>query len=398
MIKADIPLLRNRPDLVYLDSAATTQKPDAVIDAMTAMYTHQYATVHRGVYRLSAESTAAYAKARRDVAAFVNAKQDRNIVFTKGTTDGINLVARGFVRSLLQPGDTIVVSAIEHHANMVPWQMMAKEAQARVVYVPVDSYGHLDMVQFQAALTDRTRFVALTQVSNALGSVFPVDDCVRLAKSKHIPILIDGAQAIAHDGVDLHELDPDFYCFSGHKMYGPTGIGVCYMNDRVIDRVAPITFGGDMIERVTHEATTFAKPPIVFEAGTPAIVEAIGLGAAVAYIQSVGLPAIQAHERDLTNYAYTRLSQLDFLQLYGPKPAESPIISFNVRDVHPHDVGSILDQDGIAIRVGHHCSQPTMAHLQVVATARVSLAAYNTMNDIDRLCDSLHRVQEVFLT
>ena len=363
---------------------------------MTTFLNEGYGTVHRGIYDLSVQSTNAYNDAREQIKTFINARESKNIIFTRGTTDSINLIAEGFVSNIIKEGSEILITEIEHHANFVPWQMIAKKKKATVVYAPVTDSGELDFDKFMGLINENTAFIGITHISNVLGTIMPVEEIVNTAKQKQIPILIDGAQAIAHEPIDIQALDPDVYCFSGHKMYGPTGIGVCYINDRIIEKVNPITFGGDMIHTVSKDQTTFTEAPLKFEAGTPPITEAIGLKAAVHFIESIGREKIKAHEEALTKTALKRFKELGFIQLIGDPEKRSSAISFNVDGIHPHDLGTILDTDNIAIRVGHHCAQPTMARFNVPATARVSFGIYNNESDIDALIKSLHKAREVF--
>ena len=395
MKQTDFPIFEANPQLVYLDSGATTHKPKQVIDAMSNFLNHQYGTVHRGIYDLSVQSTNAYNSARQKVSEFIGAKNGQ-IIFSKGTTDGINLAASGYLKHNLAETDEIIISEIEHHANFVPWQMLAKKANATIRFIPVDDDGNLDTLQFKSMISKRTKMIAITHISNVLGSVFPIQEMIDIAKDNRIPILIDGAQAIAHEPLDMAKLDPDFYCFSGHKMYGPTGIGVCFINNRIIDQVKPIVFGGDMIELVSKEHTTFAKPPLRFEAGTPAITEAIGLGSAIDYIQSIGINNIKKHEDHLTTVALKELNTCQGITIYGQSKDRSSAISFNIDGIHPHDLGTILDTENIAIRVGHHCSQPTMKRFNVAATARASFGVYNKEDDINQLMKGIHKAKDVF--
>ena len=395
-LKEQFPILKNNPDLIYLDSGATTHKPESVIKTMTEFLENDYGTVHRGIYSLSAKATDRYNQSREHMQAFINAPNIENVIFTKGTTESINLVAKGYVEDLISEGDEILISEIEHHANFVPWQMIAKNKKASVIYAPVTDEGDLDINEFFKLITNKTKFIAITHISNVLGSVFPIKKIIEKAKQESIPILIDGAQAIAHETIDLVDLDPDFYCFSGHKMYGPTGIGICYINNRVIDDVKPVTFGGDMIELVSKERTTFTKAPLKFEAGTPAILEAIGIKTAIEYIENIGRESIKNYEKKLVKELITEFEKLDFIERIGRPSDQSSAVSFNVKGIHPHDLGTILDENNIAIRVGHHCAQPAMRRFNVVATARVSFGVYNQSNDIKKLINSLKEARKVF--
>tara|TARA_Y100001935_G_C17309740_1_gene514979 strand:- start:4052 stop:5248 length:1197 start_codon:yes stop_codon:yes gene_type:complete len=395
-LKKDFPIFDHHPDLVYLDSGATTHKPNMVIDEMKEFLSKAYGTVHRGIYELSVQSTKQYDDCRKKIQTFINAPSEKNIIFTRGTTESINLAAFGFVKDMINEGDEILITEIEHHANFVPWQQIAKEKKATVVYAPVTDLGELDVKAFETLVSNKTKFIAITHISNVLGSIFPIQKIIKLAKSKQIPILIDGAQAIAHENVNVKALDPDFYCFSGHKMYGPTGIGVCYASDRVIELIRPMTFGGDMIETVKKEGSTFTDAPLKFEAGTPPIVEAIGLGKSIEYIQSIGIETLKKIDQDLTKKTITEFKKHSWIKLIGEPENRSSNISFEIEGIHPHDIGSILDNENIAIRVGHHCAQPTMERFKVPATARVSFGAYNTDNDIDQLMRGLKNAKEIF--
>lgn len=394
--RSDFPIFHAHPDLVYLDSGATTHKPRGVIDAISHCYSSSYGTVHRGIYDLSVQSTNQYNQAREAVKRYMNASSSRNILFTRGTTDSINLAAFGYLDHRLETGDEILITEVEHHANFVPWQQLAKRHNIDLKFAPIDDDGSFNMNVFKEYVTPKTKMIAVTHISNVLGTIFPVQEIATLAKENGSVLLIDGAQAIAHQAVDMQALAPDFYCFSGHKMYGPSGIGICYASDAVIDEMQPISFGGDMIETVKKEGTTFTQPPLKFEAGTPPIVEAIGLHAAIDYVSSIGLSDIQAHEDALTHHALSELSGIDWVSVLGKAKHRSSTISFNVDGIHPHDLGTILDSDNIAVRVGHHCAQPTMTRFNVPATARVSFGVYNQHSDIDRLVQSLYHAREVF--
>jgi cysteine desulfurase / selenocysteine lyase len=394
--KSDFPIFKSNPDLVYLDSGATTHKPQFVIDCMTDMYQNSYGTVHRGIYDLSVKATQAYNNARKAVQQYINASSDTNIIFTRGTTSSINLAAFGYAQHNLTQGDEILITEIEHHANFVPWQQLAKQVGAVVKYAPIEDDGSFDLDKFTALITPKTKVIAVTHISNVLGTILPVADIVNMAKEKGIVTLIDGAQAVAHQSLDIQALDPDFYCFSGHKMYGPTGIGVLYASERVINAMQPITFGGDMIESVAKEGTTFAQPPLCFEAGTPPIVEAIGLHAAIEYIQRVGLDTIHNIESELTDIALEAFDNFGGLDIIGRAKNRSSAIAFNLRGVHAHDLGTVLDNEGVAVRVGHHCAQPTMARFNVPATARVSFGIYSTKDDINACMAALQSAKALF--
>ena len=399
-VRRDFPILHQQihgKPLVYLDNAATTQKPTVVVDALSHYYLHDNANIHRGVHLLSERATAAYENAREVVRGFLNARESREIVFLRGTTEAINLVAQSFGRQALKPGDEIVVSVLEHHSNFVPWKMVSEQSGARLRIVPITDDGELRMDEYERALNDRTRLVAIGHVSNALGTINPVGDLVRLAHRLGIPVLLDGAQAVAHMPVDVQALDCDFYAFSGHKLFGPTGIGALYGKAELLNRMPPWQGGGDMISSVTIEEVRYNELPAKFEAGTPNIAGAIGLAAAITYFQGLDLAATAAHEADLLGYAERRLSDTPGVRPIGlGAPHRSGIISFVMDYAHPHDIGTILDAEGVAIRTGHHCCQPLMHRLGLDATARVSLAFYNTRDEIDRAMAALERVREVF--
>lgn len=395
-VRADFPVLHQhiydgRP-LVYLDNAATTQKPKAVIDRIRDFYTRENANIHRGVHYLSQQASDAYNEARRLVADFIGALDPSQVIFTRGTTESINLVAATYGRQHLGEGDEIVLSAMEHHSNIVPWQLLCEEKGARLRVVPVDTQGMLDLEALAQSLTERTRLVAIAHVSNALGTVNPVREIIQMAHAQGIPVLVDGAQAVQHLVVNVAELDCDFYCFSGHKMYGPTGIGILYGKAAWLESMPPYQGGGDMIERVTFEKTTFNRLPYKFEAGTPHIAGAIGLGAAVAYLNSLGRTAVAAYEDELLQYATERLQEIPGLRLIGTAPHKVSVLSFVIDGVHPYDAGTLLDQMGIAVRTGHHCAQPLMDRLGLSGTIRASLALYNTREEIDALVTALYRV------
>jgi cysteine desulfurase/selenocysteine lyase len=398
-IRVDFPILGRRvhgKPLVYLDNAATTQKPQAVIDRLVRYYTEENANVHRGVHALSAEATDAYDAARQRVRRFLNAAEAREVIFVRGATEAINLVAATFGRAHVRAGDEIVISEMEHHSNIVPWQMLCEEKGARLRVIPITDAGELRLDEYERLLGARTRIVAVTHVSNALGTINPVDQIVRLAHERGIAVLIDGAQAVAHMPVDVQAIGCDFYVFSGHKVFGPTGIGVLYGRAPLLDASAPYQGGGDMIRSVTFERTLYNDVPYKFEAGTPNIAGAVGLAAAIDYVTTVGLEWVAAEEHELLGYGARALAEIPGLRLTGTAPRKAGILSFIMDEVHPHDIGTILDRDGVAIRAGHHCCQPLMARLGVPATVRASLALYNTREDIDALVSSLRKVREVF--
>ncbi len=398
-VRADFPILsrtvHGKP-LVFLDSGASAQKPRQVIDALSRCYEAEYANIHRGVYELSAKATDAYEGARARVQRFVNARSASEIVFTKGATEAINLVATSWGGAFLGEGDEVVLSVLEHHANIVPWQLLRERTGIVLKVVPTDERGTFPLDAYEGLVGPRTKLVALTHVSNALGTVTPVDEIVRIAHDQGAVVLIDGAQGIVHCPVDVQALDVDFYCFSGHKLYGPSGIGVLYGKQALLAAMPPYQGGGDMIERVTFERTTFAPPPARFEAGTPPISGTVGLHAAIDYVASLDPAAVAAHEHDLLAYATERLSALNSIRLYGTAPGKAAIVSFTMDGVHPHDIGTILDRAGVAVRVGHHCAQPLMDHFDIAGTVRASFGLYNTRADVDRLVDGLDEVREIF--
>jgi cysteine desulfurase/selenocysteine lyase len=398
-LRAQFPLLSrtvNGKPLVYLDNAATSQKPRAVLDALESYYTEVNANVHRGVHWLSQRATDRYEAARESVRRFVNAADVSEIVFVRGTTEGVNLVAQTLGRTTVGPGDEVVISAMEHHSNIVPWQMLCEERGATLRVVPIDDAGEFEFEAYEKLLNDRTKLVATVHVSNALGTVNPVKAIVAAAHARGIPVLLDGAQAVPHLKVDVRDLDVDFYTFSAHKMYGPTGIGALYAKSPWLDRLPPWQGGGDMILSVSFEKTVYNKPPFKFEAGTPNIAGGVGLGAAIDWLEGVGLEAVAAAEHELLEYGHAALATLPGLRPIGTAKEKAGVLSFVFDDIHPHDIGTILDQDGIAIRTGHHCAQPVMERFGVPATARASLAVYNTRDDIDRLVEGLHRVVGMF--
>jgi cysteine desulfurase / selenocysteine lyase len=398
-VRRDFPILnepvRGKP-LVYLDNAATSQKPLAVIEAVSGYYEHANANVHRGVHLLSERATENYEGSREKVRRFLNAKTVQEIVFVRGTTEGINLVAQSFGRKNIQAGDEIVVTELEHHSNIVPWQMLCEERGATLKVARVEDNGELNLAHLESLLTEKTRLLGVAHVSNALGTVLPVKRIVEMAHARGIKVLVDGAQGVPHQRVDVQALDCDFYVFSGHKLYAPTGIGVLYGKEALLDAMPPFMGGGDMILSVTFQKTTFNRLPYKFEAGTPNIGGAIGLGAAIDYVEGVGLEAIEAYENGLLAKGTQILESIPGLRLVGTAPKKAGVLSFMLDDIHPHDVGTILDREGIAIRTGHHCAQPLMQRLGLPATARASLALYNTPAELEVLAKGLKKVQEVF--
>jgi cysteine desulfurase/selenocysteine lyase len=398
-VRRDFPILRQRihgKPLVYLDNAATTQKPQAVLDALVHYYVEENANVHRGVHSLSGRATDSYEAARETVRRFLNAADAKEIVLVRGTTEAINLVAQTHGRTHVGAGDEIVISEMEHHSNIVPWQILCEEKGARLRVVPMTDAGELRLDEYERLLSERTKIVAVSHVSNVLGTINPVAEIVRLAQPRGIRVVVDGAQAVAHMPVDVQALGCDFYAFSGHKIFGPTGVGVLFGRKALLESMPVYQGGGGMIGRVTFERTTFADLPYKFEAGTPHIAGAIGLAAALDYLTAIGVERVASYEEALLSYATGALSEVPGLRLTGTAAAKASVLSFVLGDVHPHDVGTILDREGVAVRAGHHCCQPLMARLGVPATARASLALYNTREDVDALVAALRTVQEVF--
>ncbi|HVN79340.1 MAG TPA: cysteine desulfurase [Terriglobia bacterium] len=398
-IREDFPALRQRVRgnlLVYLDNAATSQKPQSVIDRILQYYTSENSNVHRGVHFLSELATREFERTRTRVQKFINAAEDREIVFVKGTTEAINLVAWTYARRNLKAGDEILISAMEHHSNIVPWQMICSETGAQLRVAPISDRGEMILEDFARLLSGRTRLVAITHVSNALGTLNPIKEIVRMSHECGIPVLVDGAQAVPHKQVDVRDLNCDYYAFSGHKVYGPTGIGVLYGKAQLLESMPPYQGGGDMISSVTFEETTYNKIPYKFEAGTPHIAGVIGLGAAIDYLTNTGIDRVAAHEEDLLEYATQALSAIPKLRLIGTAQQKASVLSFVLEGVHPHDVGTILDQEGIAVRTGHHCAQPVMDRFGIPATVRASFGMYNTREEIDALVTALYKVSEVF--
>jgi cysteine desulfurase / selenocysteine lyase len=394
--KRDFPIFATNPGLVFLDTAASAQKPQAVIDEVSEFYRTDYANIHRGVYRLSARSTERYEAARETVRRFLNAKDAREIVFVRNATEAINLVAYSWGMTNLQPGDEVLVTELEHHANIVPWQLIREYTGLKLVAAPIDATGGLDMVAFERLLGPRTRLVAITHLANATGAVVPVEGIARLAHERGAKVLIDGCQAAPRMKVDVQALGCDFYVFSGHKTYGPTGIGVLWARHELLQAMPPFQGGGDMILNVTFEKTIYQAPPSRFEAGTPDISGAIGLARALEYIESLDRDAIAAHEVELTGYGVDRLSRMPGLRLVGAGQRRFGILSFDVDGVHPHDLAQVLDERGVAVRAGHHCAQPLLEKLGLAATTRASLGVYNDESDIDALCKAIGRAQSMF--
>jgi cysteine desulfurase/selenocysteine lyase len=398
-IRADFPILKlqvSGKPLVYLDNAASSQMPQPVIDRIVRYQSAEHANIHRAVHYLSELATKEYEEARIKVQHFLNAKESREIIFTRGTTEAINLVMHGYGRAFIGRGDEIIISALEHHANIVPWQMLAQEKGAVLRVIPMNDAGELLIDEFEALFNAKTKFLALTHVSNALGTVNPVKEMAAFAHKHGVPVLLDGAQAAPHQSLDMQDLDCDFYAFSGHKLCGPTGIGVLYGKAKMLEKMQPFMGGGDMILSVTFEKTTYNVIPYKFEAGTPPIMAAIALGAAIDYLNGIGIAHIEAYEKTLLDYATERVLTLNGVRILGTAKKKAAVLSFEIKGVHPHDVGTILNAEGIAIRTGHHCAQPVMKRLNVPATARASFAFYNTKDEIDKLVDGIRKVQEMF--
>ncbi|GAA3401965.1 cysteine desulfurase [Paenibacillus hodogayensis] len=397
-IREQFPILHqevNGHPLVYLDSGASSQKPIAVIEAIKYYYEHDHANVHRGVHTLGSRATDAYEEARDKVAAFLNAKRREEIVFTRGTTTAINLVASSYARSVCGEGDEIVLTPMEHHSNLIPWQQVAKATGATLKYIPLQQDGTISLSDVEATVTDRTKIVAMTYVSNVLGVTNPIREVAAIAHRHGARMVVDGAQSTPHLKVDVQELDCDFYAFSGHKMCGPTGIGALYGKMELLEKMEPIEFGGEMIDRVDLFESTFKDPPERFEGGTPIIAGAVGLGAAIDFLNGIGMDRIRAHDAHLTQLAYEQLSEIEGLTIYGPRD-RTGLVTFNMKDIHAHDVATVIDQEGIAIRAGHHCCQPLMKWLNVNATARASFYLYNTEDDVAKLVTALRNTERFF--
>jgi cysteine desulfurase/selenocysteine lyase len=398
-IRADFPILSltvNGKPLAYLDNAASAQMPRQVLDRLIQYRTREHANIHRAVHYLSETATAAYEGARRKIQKFINAGAEREVIYTRGTTDAVNLVMHGFGRAFLEEGDEIVLSTLEHHSNIVPWQMLCGEKGCRLRVIPCNDAGELLQEEYRKLINERTRLVAVTHVSNALGTVNPVKEMIAHAHSRGVPVLVDGAQAAPHMSVDVQDLDCDFYCFSAHKMCGPTGIGVLYGKAALLEKMQPYQGGGDMILSVTFEKTTYNAIPYKFEAGTPPIAAAIGLGATVDYLSAIGMERVAQWEHQLLEHATQRLSALKGVRILGTAARKAAVLSFVVEGVHPHDVGTILNEEGVAVRTGHHCAQPVMQRFGVPATVRASFSLYNTFDEVDQLVAGLRRVQALF--
>jgi cysteine desulfurase / selenocysteine lyase len=398
-IRQDFPILKQKirgKPLVYFDNGATSQKPQVVIDALTRYYSAENSNIHRGVHTLSERATADYEGARAKVRAFINAQSEKEVIFVRGTTEAINLVAQSYGRSFLKGGDEIVISALEHHSNIVPWQLVCEQVGARLRVIPINHDGEIVMEEYRLLLTERTKFVAVTHVSNALGTIAPVKEIIAAAHERGVPVLLDGAQAVQHLKVDVQDLNCDFYAFSGHKMFGPTGIGVLYGRRELLEAMPPYQGGGDMISLVTFEKTHYNVLPYKFEAGTPHIAGVIGLGAAIDYLQALDWDQVAAHEHELLSYGTETLGEILPLRIIGTAKEKAGVLSFVLEHVHAHDVGTILDQEGVAVRAGHHCAMPVMQRFGVPATTRASFAFYNTVEEIDVLVKAIRRVLKVF--
>jgi cysteine desulfurase/selenocysteine lyase len=398
-LRADFPILRlkvNGKPLAYLDNAASSQMPQPVLDRLTRYQTQEHSNIHRAVHYLSETATAAYEGARGKIQKFINAREQREVIYTRGTTDAVNLVMHGFGRAFLEAGDEIIISQLEHHSNIVPWQMLRDEKGCKLRVIPCNDAGELLIEDYEKLFNGRTKLVAITHVSNALGTVNPVKQMIATAHRHGVPVLVDGAQAVPHLAIDVQDLDCDFYCFSGHKMAGPTGIGILYGKASWLEKMQPYQGGGDMILSVTFEKTTYNVIPHKFEAGTPPIAAAIGLGAAVDYLAEIGMSNIAAWEHELLAYATGQLEALPGVRIVGTAADKASVLSFTIAGVHPHDVGTILNEDGVAVRTGHHCAQPVMQRFGIPATARASFAFYNTFEEIDQLVAGIRRVQKMF--
>ena len=398
-VRKDFPILERkiygRP-LVYLDNAATTQKPLCVLDAMREEYLNVNANVHRGVHWMSQQATELHEAARETIRKFINAGSTSEIVFTRGTTEGVNLVASTFSDEFLNEGDEVIVSVMEHHSNIVPWQLQAKKKGLRLKVIPMTDKGDLIIDEYKKLFTDKTKFVSITHVSNVLGTINPVKEIIKIAHEHGVPILVDGAQSTPHFKVDVQDLDCDFFVFSGHKIYGPTGIGVLYGKEKWLEKLPPYQGGGEMIDHVSFEGTTFEKPPLKFEAGTPDYIASHGLATAIDYVNKLGMDNIEAHEKDLTQYAMHKLGAIEGMRIFGQSEHKDAVVSFLVGNIHHMDMGTLLDRLGIAVRTGHHCAQPLMDRLGILGTVRASFALYNTREEIDVLTDGIERVRKMF--
>ena len=398
-LKSDFPTLKqkiNGNELVYLDNAATTQKPEKVIKALESYYRSINSNIHRGVHTLSIRATKAYEEARTKVAAFINAEHREEIIFVRGATEAINLIANSYVRPILKEGEQIIISQMEHHANIVPWQIICEKKKAELKIIPMNEKGELLIEEIEGMISEKTKFISINHVSNSLGTVNQIEDVIKIAHGNNIQIMIDGAQAVQHLSVDLMKLNADFYCFSGHKVYAPTGIGVLYGKKELLEKMPPYQGGGDMIKSVTFEKTIYNDIPNRFEAGTPNIAGTIGLGAAIDYLVSIGIENIAKHEKELLDYATQEIRKIEEVRIIGNAIEKASVLSFVIEGIHPHDIGTIMDKQGVAIRTGHHCTQPTMDFYGVPATARASFAIYNTKKDVNALINSVKKTIEVF--
>jgi len=398
-IRKDFPTLSQKvygKELVYFDNAATSQKPQVVIDRLNTYYKEENSNVHRGVHKLSQVATDAYEEVRKQVQKLINAEKDHEVIYTRGTTEGINLIASSFGRKYIQEGDEIIISAMEHHSNIVPWQMLCQEKGAILKVIPMSEAGELDMEAFRGLLSDRTKLVSVVYISNSLGTINPVKEIIEQSHERGIPVLLDAAQVVPHDSLDVQELDCDFLVFSSHKMFGPTGIGIMYGKEKWLEEMPPYMGGGDMIDLVSFDKTTYAGLPHKFEAGTPNIADTIALGAAIDYIQHIGYENIAAYEKELLDYGTQKLSEIEGIRFVGTAKKKASLISFLIGDIHPYDAGTILDRLGIAVRTGHHCTQPIMSFMDIPGTVRASFAFYNTFEEIDRLVDGIHQVKKMF--
>jgi len=398
-LKSDFPTLKqkiNGNELVYLDNAATTQKPEKVIKALESYYRSINSNIHRGVHTLSIRATDAYEEARSKVAAFINAEHREEIIFVRGATEAINLVANSYVRPILKEGDQIIISQMEHHANIVPWQIICEQKKAELKIIPMNEKGELLIEEIEGIISEKTKFISINHVSNSLGTINRIEDVIKIAHSNNIRIMIDGAQAVQHLSVDLTKLNPDFYCFSGHKVYAPTGIGVLYGKKELLEKMPPYQGGGDMIKSVTFEKTIYNDIPNRFEAGTPNIAGTIGLGVSIDYLVSIGIENIAKHEKELLDYATQEIRKIEGVQIIGNAIEKASVLSFVIEGIHPHDIGTIMDKQGVAIRTGHHCTQPTMDFYGIPATARASFAIYNSRKDVDALINGVKKTIEVF--
>ena len=398
-MRADFPILQqpvHGKRLAYLDSAASAQKPQAVLDALQNAYASTYANVHRGLHYLSEASTDAYEAVRQKVAGLINASSSSEVIFTSGATMSLNLIAHSWAGNFLQEGDEILITIAEHHANIVPWQMAAQKTGAKIVAAPMGEDGSFNMAAFKSLVNERTKIISIAHVSNVLGTVYPVKEIAQIARSVDALYVVDGCQGVVHMPVDVQDIGCDFYVFSGHKLYGPSGIGICWGRQEILETMPPFLGGGDMIDDVEIEVSTYAPPPARFEAGTPPIAECIGLGAAIDYVQSIGMSAIHDHEQDLLRYGMQKLSSVEGLNFIGTAAGKSGVISFTLDDVHPHDISTLIDHDGVAIRAGHHCAQPLMKYLNLSSTARASVGIYNCYEDFDVLAEALTKVNRIF--